>query len=1052
MQNQTTFTIYNASAGSGKTFTLVKDYLKILFQSKSKLAFRNILALTFTNKAVSEMKERIVDMLMRFSDEHILTNPNDMAHILVNELQIELQELHDRSKHLLKRIVHNYAAFDISTIDKFNHKLIRTFAYDLKLPVNFEVELDTATVLGKAVDQLIDKAGSDQQLTRVLVDFAIEKTDDDKSWDISYDFNTIAQLLINENEIYYLNELKGKTLDNFKALKSTLQKQQKEVEQDILNLAETALTLLENNGLEHEDFTRKTLPNHFKKIQTLNFNGLYNNKLEDNIASNTSIYNKSLEAQKASLIDSLLPEIQTYFLSIKQLVYTHKFLKNALKNITPLSVLSAINKTLQDIKDEDDILLISEFNNLINNEIKEQPAPFIYERIGEKFKHYFIDEFQDTSGLQWQNLIPLINNAVSGENLKGETGTAMLVGDAKQAIYRWRGGRAEQFISLYSEKDKPLAINQTIKDLDFNFRSHKTIVEFNNTLFDHIADFALSNPEHQLIYKNAKQDPSIEKDGYVELSFLNTKTTDIDKNDLYGEAVLTTIKKAENQGFKKQDICIIVRKTKEGIAIAEYLSDFGIDIISSETLLLKNAPEVQFINHLITLTVQTQNDEIKIKLLDFIAEEKLNLPNKHEFFSRLVHLKPLDLFDTLNTYGFTFNYDVFLQLPIYEAIESIIRGFSLNQKSNAYIQFYLDEVFDYSQKHNTSFSGFLDFWDRKKDKLSIVSPENENAVQIMTIHKSKGLEFPVVIFPYANQDIYFDMNPKVWFPVDDNQFEGFSHLYINLNKDLEAFNELGAQIYNTYRGQLELDNLNLLYVVLTRAIAQLYIISEYDLDKTQQEKLTLYSGLFINYLKFKGLWNDEQMVYSFGICENSSLTEENQLETIEQQDFISTQKEDLNLNIITNSGNLWDTVQEQAIERGNLVHQLMALIKTEADVDFALDHFLSTGVISSKQSKLLETIIHKLIDHNDLKALFDSRLTIYNERDIISKNGQLLRPDRIVINDKNQAIIVDYKTGLQDSTHKEQLFDYQYVLEEMNFEVIKKILIYINDEITIKEF
>ncbi|WP_298899547.1 exodeoxyribonuclease V subunit beta [uncultured Psychroserpens sp.] len=1050
MQNQSPFTIYNASAGSGKTFTLVKDYLKILFQSKSKLAFRNILALTFTNKAVSEMKERVINMLKLFSEENILESPNSMSKVLVEELNIDLQELHNRSKIVLQRIVHNYAAFDISTIDKFNHKLIRTFAYDLKLPINFEVELDAATLLGKAVDKLIDKAGSDQALTKVLVDFAFEKMDDDKSWDISYDLNAIAPLLVNENEIPYLDKLKDKSLDDFKALKTKLQKQKTEVEHQIINLAQATLNLIESNGLDVEDFTRKTLPNHFKKAQSLNFYGLYSNKLQDNLASNTSIYNKTLDAEKAMSIDRLLPEIETNYLTIKRLVYTSKFLKNALKNITPLSVLSAIGKTLQEIKNEDDLLLISEFNNLINNEIKEQPAPFIYERIGEKFKHYFIDEFQDTSGLQWNNLIPLVNNAVSGENLKGETGTAMLVGDAKQAIYRWRGGRAEQFIDLYSEKEKPLATNQDVRDLTFNYRSHKTIVEFNNAFFDHISNFAFSDADHEFIYKNAQQDVFLEATGYVELSFLDTKEED--KNELHCEAVLNTIKKVERQGFKRKDICIIVRKTKEGIAIAEYLSDLDIDIISSETLLLKNAPEVQFINHLITLSLQAQNDEIKIKLLNFIVEEKLESINKHGFFSRLIHLKPMALFDALNGFGFQFNYSEFLQLPIYEAVESIIRGFHLNETSNAYIQFYLDEVFDYSQKYNTSFSGFLDYWDRKKDKLSIVSPESDNAIQIMTIHKSKGLEFPVVIFPYANQDIYFDMSPKVWFPVDKTLFEGFSNLYINLNKDLEEFNDLGAQIYSDYRAQLELDSLNLLYVVLTRAIGQLYIISEYDVDKSQIEKLTHYSGLFINYLKTIGKWNEQQMQYTFGEAKKFLEAQETNLDTIEQRQFISTKKEELNLNIITNSGYLWDTAQEQAIERGNLVHQIMALIKTKHDVDFAIDHFLSSGFINSEQSKTLKDIIHNLVNHKDLKTLFKDHLRVYNEKDIISKKGKLLRPDRVVINSKKQAVIVDYKTGLQDSSHKEQLYDYQYVLEEMDFEVIKKILIYINDDITIKEF
>jgi ATP-dependent exoDNAse (exonuclease V) beta subunit len=1047
------FTIYNASAGSGKTYTLVKDYLSLLFQSKSRLTFRNILALTFTNKAVGEMKERIIDMLKEFSEEHILDDPNTMFKDLVNELSIAPKDLHNRSKMLLETVIHNYAAFDISTIDKFNHKLIRTFAFDLKLPINFEVELDTASVLAKAVDKLINKAGSDDELTKVLVDFAIEKTDDDKSWDISYDFNAIAQLLVKENDIAYLNEIKDKSLSDFKGLKSRLEEQNKDIESQIVNLAETFLSLIETNGIESEDFSRKTLPNHFIKASNLNFSGLYDNKLQENLANNTSIYNKTLDANKAIIIDGLLPEIETNYQTVKKFVFTSKFLKNALKNITPLSVLSAIGKTLQETKDEDDILLISEFNAIINTEINQQPAPYIYERIGEKFKHYFIDEFQDTSQLQWENLIPLINNVVSGENLKGETGTAMLVGDAKQAIYRWRGGRAEQFIDLYNKDSKPLAVGQIVKNLPDNYRSHKTIVTFNNTFFSHIADVSFTNKQHQQIYKKASQNVIIDKTGYVEISFLNTE--DEDKNQLQCAAVLNAIKKAQCNGYRSQDICIIVRKKKEGFAIAEFLNDLNIDIISSESLLLKNAPEVQFISQIITLSLQPKNDAIKTDLLNFITENKLQLDDTHAFFESLVHLKNSSFFEKLNTFGFDFNYSEFLQLPLYEAIESIIRGFELNKTSNAYLQFYLDEVFDYSQKYNASFQGLLEYWDRKKDILSIVSPSGKDAIQIMTIHKSKGLEFPVVIFPYANQDIYFDMTPKIWFPVNKDNFNGFSHLYINMNKDLESFNELGAEIYTNYRSKLELDSLNLLYVVLTRAIEQLYIISEYDLDKkTSSEKLTHYSGLFINYLKAIGKWNDNEMEYSFGevIKVSEEKTKEEQHITIEQGQLISTRKEDHNLNIITNSGYLWDTDQEKAIERGDLVHNIMAHIKTPADVAFALNHFLSSGIINAAQNNELEGLINRIINHGQLKQYFDDSNTVYNEKDIISANGKLFRPDRVVVDVNNQATIIDYKTGLQDSKHKEQLFDYQYILEEMSFKVIKKILIYINDEIVIKEF
>ena len=612
VQKQSPFSIYNASAGSGKTYTLVQDYLKILFTSNSLLTFRTILALTFTNKAVGEMKERIIETLKAFSDESILNTSNSMFETISKDLNLEPKVLHERSKILLHTMVHNYAAFDISTIDKFNHKLIRTFAHDLKLPVNFEVELDTKTILGKAVDKLIDKAGTDNELTKVLIDFAIEKTDDDKSWDISYDFNTIAVLLINENEIPYIDQLKDKTLQDFKALKANLQKQYKTVFEQIIEVAKTILELISQSQLEHNDFSSSYLPKHFIKLADGNFNVSFTPKWQIDLLEGLPIYPKKVSEDVGETIESIRQQLTDAFLKTKKAVFQIKFLKNALNNITPLSVLGAIKNTLDELKLEDNLLLISEFNAIINKEIRQQPTPFIYERIGEKFKHYFIDEFQDTSVLQWENLIPLVDNAISGENLKGNTGTAMLVGDAKQAIYRWRGGRAEQFIDLYSDGN-PFHVDKTVKNLPSNYRSYKSIVEFNNTFFNHISEFAFSNPQHQHIYENAHQELIFENEGYVDLSFL--KIDNEDKNELHCEAVLSNIEKAQENGFSLKDICIIVRRKKEGVAIAEYLSSKHYSIISSETLMLQNSPEVKFIVNILTLAIQPKNDEVKIDVL-----------------------------------------------------------------------------------------------------------------------------------------------------------------------------------------------------------------------------------------------------------------------------------------------------------------------------------------------------------------------------------------------------------------------------------------------------
>ena len=994
------------------------------------------------------MKGRVVEMLKAFSDSSIIEQPNSMFEVLVEELDIEPEILHEKSKSILNSIVHNYAFFDISTIDKFNHRLIRTFAHDLNLPLNFEVELDTDEILNRAVEKLIDKAGTDKELTNLLVDFAVEKADEDKSWDITYDFNAVAKLLIEENEIPFIEAIKDKSLEDFKMLKNHITKQIRTIETDVVSLAQNILKRIVNLGLQFEDFSRSYLPNYFQKLVDGDFNVNFDLKWQTDLIEGATLYPKRLSPKITNVIDSIQDELVSCFRGSKMLVIRYKFLLNVYKNITPVSVLNEIYKTLQELKEEDNILLISEFNSIISYEINKQPVPFIYERIGEKFKHYFIDEFQDTSVLQWANLIPLIDNALSGETLRGERGTTMLVGDAKQAIYRWRGGKPEQFIGLYNDEN-PFHIDKAVKDLPVNYRSSKTIVDFNNAFFRHISGFAFSNPEHRHIYENSRQNHFSGHEGYVELSFLDTSGGD--KDLLYGEKVLKAINKAKANGYNSGDICILARKTKEGIAIAEFLSGHGIAIVSSETLMLRHSPEVNFIINLLTLIEQPENNQVKIEMLSYLAEHQLRINDKHEFYSALVHLDLHSSFKALEQFEIYFNLNDVIQSPLYEAVETIIRAFRLNKVSNAYLQFFLDEVLEYSLKNQNDVLGFLNYWQRKKDKLSIMSPKNKDAVQIMTIHKAKGLEFPVVIFPYANQNIYYDKNPKVWFPVDENEFNGFPYVYINLNKDLEGYSSLGQEIYNSHKSKLELDSINLLYVVLTRAIEQLYVISELDLDNKGNEKEKLYSGLFIHYLKSNQIWNSDQLEYTFGKATKTSTVSES-IETVVQKQFISTSRASHNLNILTNAGYLWDTAQERAIEKGNLIHLIMSQIKTENDIDFVFKSFIDSGNINQVQIKELRPIVDAIVNHDQLKVYFDSELTIYNEKDIITKQGEIVRPDRIVLDRNNKATILDYKTGAEDSKYELQLLTYQEALEDMNLKVTKKILVYINNGIQLKEF
>ena len=1045
MQQTHPFTIYNASAGSGKTYTLVKEYLKILFKSNQPKVFKRILAITFTNKAVAEMKARIIDTLKIFSDDSILKNNDTMFNTICEELQIRPHNLHQKSKVLLNTILHNYAAFDISTIDGFMHKLIRTFAFDLKLPLNFEVELDQDSLLKEAVDSLISKAGNNDELTKVLVDFALEKADDDKSWDVSFDFNKIAKLLVNENDIFFINHLKDKSLHDFKVLKIQLRKDIIGLEKQIVETANNVLDLIENQGLEYAHFSRGTLPNHFKKVSNLELNKLYDNKLEEYISERKNIYTKKLDLELASIIDGLLPEIEVLYKTIKSHVFHLKFLQAFYKNITPLSVLKVINNELQILKDEQNKMLISEFNTIISNEIIEQPTPFIYERLGEKFKHYFIDEFQDTSKMQWENLIPLLDNSLSGVN-----GSTMLVGDAKQAIYRWRGGKAEQFINLFNKKSNPFYLQQDVKNLEANYRSFKEIVHFNNGFFEFLANTVFKDEDYKVLFKNAHQNIIKENEGYVKLSFLDIDKND-DRNEVFPEAVLESINSTIDNGFALEDICILVRKKKEGVAIADYLSQHNIPIISSETLLINSAPEVVFINDLLHLLIQPENNETKIKVLNFLTIY-FNIDDKHSFFSNYINLSIDDLLKNLEIYNIFINGNTLLQMPLYDLAETIVRSFNLVDKSNAYIQFYLDIVLDFSQKKGSDISGFLDFFDKKKELLSIISPQGQNAVQIMTIHKSKGLEFPVVIFPYADIDIYRELEPKEWFTLDKEKYNGFSHTLLNFNNDFENYGEEGLRIFNKHKSEQELDNINLLYVVLTRAVEQMHIISTKDVSSKGEVNIKKYSGLLISYLQQQGIWNNSELEYSFGSLKKSSNKIQNKKETFQQTSFISTAKEDHNIKIVTKSGLLWDTNQQEAIEKGNLIHNIMAQIKTSYDIDSVINDFVKYAIINKEQALFLKEIVTNIVKHPKLKDYYTLNYSIYNERDIISKEGLILRPDRIVVNSKNKAIIIDYKTGVENKKYEQQLQSYQDVLEDMKIDVKKKIIIYVNDKILIKEF
>jgi len=1028
------FKIYSASAGSGKTYTLTKAYLKIIL-TKPK-GYRKILAITFTNKAVNEMKHRILDSLFNFGRPEIPKESKAMYEEICIELQIEPLVLKQRSRSILKEILHNYSFFDISTIDKFTHRLIRTFAHDLRLSLNFEVVLDVDLLVDEAVSRLIEKAGSNEQLTKVLIDFSLEKIEDNKSWDVAYDLNQIGKLLFNENHVPHLKKLENKKLDDFLALKKLINKKISFMEHDMVSLANKALTLIKDHGLEFSDFSASYFPKFMVKIHNKDFKIDFNAGWKRNFDT-LPLYNKSCAQETKTILDALHSEFITLFNKLKDDHNSRSFLINVHGNIIPLAVLNEIQQEVKNILEERNQLSISDFNSIVSKEIKGQPAPFIYERLGEKYRHYFIDEFQDTSVMQWTNLVPLVGNAIEGQDGDGDLGSLFLVGDGKQAIYRWRGGKAEQFLDIVNEKTNPFVISPQIENLPKNYRSFKEIVDFNNDFFSTASTFLQNETYMRLFEEDHKQDATGTAGGIVQIDFI-VPEDETSKDELYCQNVLHTIQTVQQNNYELKDITILVRDNKHGVVLAEFLTANKVDIISADSLLIASSAKVRFLIDLLRYSIDTDDLQTGYSILSFLAEKT---ENKHEF----IHGN-LFAIEALFKKGFEFDLRRLKKIAVYDGLEYAIRQFRLAEDSDAYLTQLMDTVFEVAQKKGTGAPAFLSYWEEKKSKICITAPETINAVQIMSIHKAKGLEFNVVIYPFANSRIRHRSNDKkMWIPVIAEEYHDFEELLINEKKEVVEYGQLSKEIYSREEHQMELDAFNVLYVALTRAIRALYIISEKDLTSKGAHKTEYYSGLFIHYLKERGLWQDDKTSYSFGKLTVFDGPETESL--LEKIPYQYSSKERAGFRVLATSGMLWDTEVQNARIRGNLLHHVMGLIENRNDMEKAIATLQQNGDISSEQIDYIEAKVNQILEHPVLAKYYGEGFEVRNEADILTKKGQLVRPDRIVINGK-KATLIDYKTGKRNPSYHEQLYTYSDTLSSMGYEVDNKIIVYIDESIT----
>ena len=1044
------FSIYDASAGSGKTYALVKEYLKIILVANKNDAYRNILAITFTNKAVHEMKSRIVGSLSEFAKDEPSKKAQDLMQDLTKETELSIVQIKTKSQQIIKHIIHNYAAFDISTIDKFTHRVIRAFAHDLDLQMNFEVTLDTENLLIEAVDAIIAQAGEDETLTKLLIDFTMEKTDDDKSWDISREILETGRLVLNENNRNEIAHFHDKSISDFGEIKNKLTETCKVLETENAALAESALQLIEKNGIDNKSFSGGYFPKHLQSI----YEGKFNPKNKTYHEPEDIKINKT--AKDGAIIENSIPELLQILSGIYKKFEKRDFYKAFLKNITPLSLLNTVSNELSKIQKEQNLLPIAEFNALIHKEIQNQPAPFIYERLGERYRHFFIDEFQDTSEMQWQNLIPLIDNATSSE-FNGEKGTLMIVGDPKQSIYRWRGGKAEQFIKLSKDHNPFNNPEKVLEHLDKNYRSYSEIIEFNNDFFQLLSN-EFENKDYKDLYATkSRQNINDKKGGYVNISFLPEIDTveqqdedELNKSDLYVRATLKTILQVRQKGFKYSDIAILIRHNKNGTAIANFLIEQGIPILSSETLLIKNATEVRFIIHLLKYLKNSSDLEAKAHFLHYIANKIQDKLPIHDFIAQGMSRKMEAEFENwLTNFDISLSFRDIRKKSLYESVEGIVSKFltPFSNVAGAYVQYFLDIVLERDVRNQAGIADFLEYWDKSSSKFKIPSPEGSDAVQIMSIHKSKGLEFPVVIFPFAEENYSLQKKDKLWLDVEDEKFN-LARALIDNSKSVEGFGDAANATYKEKTQEQLLDNINVLYVALTRAEEQLYVISNLFKPNNEGNYPNNMATFFVNYLAQNANFEESILEYHFGNPQKLSPDGKKQKE-FKAIPLVSKILNPKNIKIAQRESVMWGTHQQEAIEYGNVIHEILSFVKTKNDIDLAIAKAIESGLINQNQKQLVSKTVDEIVNHSELSDYFDAGNEVLNEQTIIQKEGQTIKPDRMVLTKNKDVFLLDYKTGIHNPKHQLQLENYQYAIELMGYKVKKMALIYIGEKINV---
>ena len=1067
--------VYKASAGSGKTFTLAISYIKLLIINPR--AYQEILAVTFTNKATAEMKDRIIKELYgiykrdKDSESYLLK--------IIEDTGLEESHIRKQAGIALTYMLHDYTRFRVETIDSFFQSIMRNLARELDLTPNLNVELNGPEILSESVDSLIEKLESNSKILVWLLEYINEQIEDNKRWNVSDEIKKFSNNILKEEYITNGANLRAslKNPDLIPSYRKELRELEKAALHQMSSFYEQFMGELALNGLEVDDLKRKTtgIASYFNKLNRGELGEEIRNVTAQKCLVDPEEWVTKTHPKKDFIISLAASNLMPLLQDAEEFRAKNNMIVNScqlsLRHINKLQLLTHIDEEMELLNKQKNRFLLSDTNVLIRNLIGEGDSSFVFEKIGASIRNIMIDEFQDTSKMQWENFKLLLTEGLS------QGADSLIVGDVKQSIYRWRSGDWTILNELGSDEKAefnyfPIETNT----LDTNYRSESNVIEFNNVIFpalinnldqqykeEFTARYESHKGEENLkeategcvdlknAYADVKQKTNKkEAKGYVQVEFIEGDSTEEYNNNTLA-ALATEVDKLVNHGVDINDIAILVRKNRSIPTIANYFnSNLNYPVVSDEAFKLGASISINLMMDAIRYLSDSENKIIEANLA--LSYQKNIFSEEHTIDEILLgevsHYLPSEFIETANTLR---------ELPLYELLEKLFSLFKLKEieGQDAYLFSFFDKVIDYLQKESSLLDDFLRYWDEKLSNDAIPSGE-VSGIRILSIHKSKGLEFHTVFVPFCDWPLEGErLQNLIWCSPQTDPYNKIDIVPVDYSKRMEE--SIYLQDYLDERLQLWVDNINLLYVAFTRAESNLFLFCK---PGTKNSVSSLIADVLPLISIQQELTYSPDEPYIFGeIAPSKALIEKKsnnvfrikpdkkpiKMESL-PHDFEFKQS---NRSIDFIQGVEEDESPMRFISRGKLLHELFASIDVIDDIDPAIRKLRFEGLIGSQeQEDNIRAVTAQAFKRPEVKDWYSGNWELFNECAIIytvDNKLEIRRPDRVMV-DKERAIIVDFKFGKPQKAYSAQVKEYISLLKQMGYVNVEGYIWYVKQD------